>query len=214
MPIYTLSEDIIFPPIHLAEDGILAIGGDLSVDRLLLAYRSGIFPWFNPEDPIIWHAPNPRFVIFPDKFKVSKSLKQVIRKKNYTCTMDNDFEGVIKNCRQIKRNDQELESWITNEMEDAFIKLHKLGFAHSVEVYNKKNELVGGLYGIKLGQVFCGESMFSIESNTSKLAMLHLISNVKLEVIDTQMHNPHLESLGGEFIHIDEFVDILQAYQY
>ncbi len=214
MPIFQLTEAINFPPVHYAEDGVLAIGGDLSIERMLLAYRSGIFPWFNPNDPIIWHCPNPRFVIFPEKFKISKSLKQLIRRNTYHCKMDTNFEAVIKNCRYITRKNQLEDSWITNDMEQAYITLHKMGYAHSVEVYNADNQLVGGLYGIKLGQIFCGESMFSKTSNTSKLAMVHLINNVNLKLIDTQMRTDHLASLGGEYIHIDIFLDYLEQYKY
>lgn len=212
MPIFRLTKEIIFPHPTLAEeDGVLAIGGDLSSERLLLAYENGIFPWYNEGEPIIWHAPNPRFVLFPKKFKLSKSLKSLIKKNLYKCTINNDFEEVISNCRNIKRKEDE-GTWITDEMTEAYTKLHKLGFAWSVEVKSLKGELLGGLYGIKLGKVFFGESMFSKESNTSKIALAYLINNVDLKMIDTQVYTSHLESLGAEYISLQNFLDFLKEY--
>lgn len=211
MPIYQLSEDIVFPNPLLAEDGIIAVGGDLSPERLLLAYRSGIFPWYNEGEPIIWHAPNPRFVLFPEDFYVSKSLKRLINQGKYHYTVNQDFEKVIRNCKGIKRDFQD-GTWITKDMENAYIQLNKLGFAHSIEVRNSKNELVGGLYGILLGKVFFGESMFHLESNTSKLAFHYLINNFDLELIDCQVYTEHLESLGAEEIGINDFLMLLKLH--
>lgn len=212
MPIFQLTKELIFPHPTLAEDdGVLAIGGDLSPERLILAYENGIFPWYNDDEPIIWHAPNPRFVLFPEKFKRSKSLKSLIKKNFYKCSINNNFEEVIYNCKNIKRKDDE-GTWITNEMTEAYIKLHKLGFAWSVEVYNLKEELVGGLYGVKLGKVFFGESMFSKEANTSKIALAFLIDNVNLELIDAQVYTNHLKSLGAEHISINNFLSLLKKH--
>jgi len=211
MPVFKLTEELIFPHPSLAEEGVLAVGGDLSAERLLLAYQNGIFPWYNEGEPIIWHAPDPRFVLFPERFKKSKSLKQLIKKALYKCSINNDFENVIRNCRNIKRKNQ-YGTWINDEMISAYIKLHKLGFATSVEVYNTKKELAGGLYGVKLGKVFFGESMFSKESNTSKIALSFLIENTDLKLIDTQVYTQHLESLGGEYISLNYFLSLLKKY--
>ncbi len=166
---FFLSDEVWFPPaITASPEGVLAIGGDLSVDRLLLAYRSGIFPWYNEREPIVWYSPDPRMVLFPDKLKVSKSMRQLINKDMFKVTFNTNFNEVIANCKTINRNDQ-LGTWITDEMQKAYTKLHQLGFAKSVEVW-LNNEIVGGLYGIDLGSVFCGESMFSKIPNTSKIA--------------------------------------------
>ncbi len=209
MPIFQLNEELIFPPPFLAENGIVAIGGDLSPERLILAYQNGIFPWYNEGEPIIWHAPDPRFVLFPENFKKSKSLRLLINKNIYTCTINRKFEEVIKNCKTVKRKGEE-GTWITEEMQQAYINLHKLGIAVSVEVFNSKNELAGGLYGVKLGKIFFGESMFSKESNTSKIALAHLIENIELKIIDAQVYTPHLESLGAEHISLNEFLLLLK----
>jgi len=211
MPVFQLTDELVFPHPKYAEDGVLAIGGDLSPERLILAYRNGIFPWYNDGEPIIWHAPDPRFVLLPRKFKKSKSLKQLIKKQLYYCSANKDFEGVINNCKTIKRKGEE-GTWITEEMKNAYIKMHHLGYAHSVEVYNKKNELAGGLYGIKLGKVFFGESMFSKESNTSKIALSYLIENFNLELIDAQVYTPHLESLGAFHISSVTFLLLLKRH--
>lgn len=211
MPIFQLDEELIFPHPKLAEDGILAVGGDLSPQRLLLAYQNGIFPWYNKGEPIIWHAPDPRFVLFPEKFRISKSLRLLINKNKYRCSFNENFEKVILNCKNITRKNQ-AGTWITEDMKKAYINLHKLGYAFSIEVYNLKNKLVGGLYGIKLGKVFFGESMFSKESNTSKIALLFLIKNADLKLIDAQVHTNHLESLGAEHIPLDDFLLLLRKY--
>jgi len=209
---YLLSKELVFPPVHLAnEDGLLAIGGDLSVERLLLAYKSGIFPWYNQGEPIIWYSPNPRMVLFPQNLKISKSMRQVIRKNEFTITYNQNFEAVISNCKQIFRTADQGETWITNEMQQAYIELHKKGTAKSVEVW-KENELVGGLYGIDLGTFFCGESMFSKVSNASKLAFIYLsqkLENENYTLIDCQVYNNHLASLGADEISRDEFLKFL-----
>lgn len=209
MPIYQLTKKIVFPHPSLAEeDGILAIGGDLSPERIILAYQNGIFPWYNEGEPIIWHAPNPRFVLFPEKLKISKSMKQIINSKKYKISINKNFNEVIKQCALIKRKNQD-DTWITNEMENAYIHLHELGYAHSVEIWNKENELVGGLYGINLGTVFFGESMFHKESNTSKLALITLIKHFPFKIIDCQVYTEHLASLGAEEINLDAFLQII-----
>lgn len=216
---YLLSKEIIFPPVHLAnEDGILAIGGDLSVERLQLAYKSGIFPWFNQGEPIIWYSPKDRMVLFPKDLKISKSMQQIIRKNEFEITYNQNFEEVISNCKTIYRDGQG-GTWITDEMQEAYIKLHKLGIAKSVEVWEHfdsaqcDKKLVGGLYGIDLGHVFCGESMFSNVSNTSKLAFIYLVQKLEKEnykLLDCQVYNSHLESLGADEISRNEFLKYLK----
>ena len=207
MPIYLLNEQLVFPDPSQAEEGILAIGGDLSEERLILAYQSGIFPWYNDDEPIIWHSPDPRFVLFPKDLKISKSMQQLIKSKKYALTMNEDFEGVIGHCRKAKRKGQS-GTWIHDEMMEAYLHLHQLGFAHSVEVWNAKNKLVGGLYGINLGNIFYGESMFHLESNTSKLAFITLVQSFSFELIDCQVHTNHLASLGANHIRLEEFLKI------
>jgi len=208
---YFLSEEIWFPPVEKASsEGILAIGGDLSPERLELAYRSGIFPWFSEGDPIIWYSPDPRMVLFPEKLKISKSMRQLIRKGEFTITFNTDFKNVIANCKTIKRPGQP-GTWITDEMQSAYLKLHDLNLAKSVEVW-QNNELIGGLYGIDLGHIFCGESMFSKVSNASKLAFIYLVEKMKKEyykLLDCQLYNEHLASLGAEEISRKEFLNYI-----
>ena len=206
---YVLTEKIEFPDVSLAtRDGLLAIGGDLSVDRLLLAYRSGIFPWFEIEQPILWWSPDPRFVLYPNKLKISKSMHQFLKKTSLKVTFNKAFDEVIRNCSKIKREGQE-GTWITKNMISAYTKLHHLGFAKSVEVWEDE-KLVGGLYGIDLGNnVFCGESMFSKSSNSSKLAFIKLIENNNYKLIDCQVYTDHLKSLGAEEISRDSFLNII-----
>ncbi len=210
-----LTQKIIFPSVASSnEDGLLAIGGDLSVDRLMLAYRSGIFPWYSAGEPILWWSPNPRFVLFPNKLKVSKSMKKLLRNEAFTVTFNQHFEEVISNCSQSKRKGQE-GTWITNEMKAAYIELHTLGYAKSVEVWNGDN-LVGGLYGIDLGTVFCGESMFSLETNASKFGFIKWVQHLEKEkyhLIDCQVHSEHLESLGAEMLTRDVFISHLTNRQ-
>ncbi|GAA3595777.1 leucyl/phenylalanyl-tRNA--protein transferase [Flavivirga amylovorans] len=204
-----LTEDIWFPDVNKAtKDGLLAIGGDLSVERLLRAYKLGIFPWFETDEPILWWSPDPRFVLFPEKLKVSKSMKQILRNKNYIVTVNKAFKEVITACSEIKRDGQ-ASTWITGSMTDAYIKLHELGYAKSVEVW-KDNVLVGGLYGIDLGNdVFCGESMFARESNASKVGFITFIQNTNYKLIDCQVYTNHLESLGAKEISRDDFLSYL-----
>lgn len=209
---YLLSKEIYFPPVTYAnEDGLLAIGGDLSVERLELAYRSGIFPWFNEGEPIIWYSPDPRMVLFPKDLKISKSMKQVIRKGEFEITFNQNFDEVISKCKNVYRAGQG-GTWITNDMQRGYIQLHKEGIAKSVEVW-LHGELVGGLYGVDLGTVFCGESMFSTISNTSKLAFIYLVQKLEkenYELIDCQVYNHHLASLGADEISRDEFLEYLK----
>lgn len=209
---FYLSEDLFFPPISKANaDGILAIGGDLSPERLQLAYQSGIFPWFEDGDPIVWWSPNPRMVLFLDELNVSKSMRNILNRNIFTVTFNQNFREVISNCQNIKRDGQN-GTWITNDMIEAYCALHELGIAKSVEVWQDE-ELVGGLYGINLGHVFCGESMFSKVSNASKVAFIALVNRLKNEdykLLDCQVYNPHLESLGCREIERDEFMAILK----
>jgi leucyl/phenylalanyl-tRNA--protein transferase len=206
-----LNDKIWFPNVTEAtEDGLLALGGDLSVERLLLAYKSGVFPWFESEEPILWWSPNPRFVLFPEKLKVSKSMKQVLRNADYVVTVNKDFKNVISECSKSKREGQ-AGTWITKGMIDAYVKLHELGYAKSVEVWNK-DELIGGLYGIDIGNgVFSGESMFAKESNASKIAFITFIQNTNYKLIDCQVFTNHLESLGAEEISRAIFLDYLKS---
>ena len=205
-----LNKNIEFPPVSQAsEDGILAVGGDLSSERLLMAYKNGIFPWFDDEEPIIWWSPNPRFVLFPKQLKVSKSMKQVLRNNDFEVTVNKDFEAVINHCSKIKRDGQK-GTWITESMKLAYIKLHELGYAKSIEVW-LDNELVGGLYGIDVNNgVFCGESMFSLVSNASKVGFITFIQNSNYKLIDCQVYTNHLESLGAQDISRDEFLKYLK----
>jgi leucyl/phenylalanyl-tRNA--protein transferase len=189
-------------------DGLLAIGGDLSLERLIHGYANGIFPWYNDEEPILWWSPDPRFVLFPKDLKVSKSMKQFLRNTTYQITENAAFEQVITHCAAIKRDDQH-GTWIGKSMIDAYINLHRAGFAKSVEVWDQ-NQLIGGLYGVDLGnKVFCGESMFSLKSNSSKMAFILLAQSNKYRLIDCQLHTKHLESLGAKHISRQEFLKLL-----
>lgn len=203
-----LSEKIEFPPYDEASpDGILAIGGDLSPERLMYAYKRGIFPWYSEEYPILWHCPPERMVLFPEELKISKSMRQVLKKNQFRITENLVFEQVIQHCKTIERGDG-LGTWITNEMELAYIKLHKLGYAKSVEVW-QDDKLVGGLYGIELGELFCGESMFSFVSNASKVAFIH-IAKSGYKLIDCQVYTDHLASLGAREIDREDFLGYLK----
>lgn len=207
--VFRLPEDeIVFPNPELAdEDGLLAIGGDLSAERLILAYQNGIFPWFSDDDPICWYSPHERCVIYPDRIKVSKSMKQTLKNGGFKVTANQAFDKVIANCAKIPRKDQP-GTWITTEMQAAYINLHQLGWAHSVEVW-KGAELVGGLYGIAIDKVFCGESMFSLVSNASKIALIFLCQQTDFELIDCQLPNDHLLSLGAEIIGRETYMEFL-----
>lgn len=210
---YYLSKDLFFPVVTQANrDGILAIGGDLSPERLLLAYKSGIFPWFEEGEPILWWSPNPRMVLFLDELVVSKSMRNILNRNIFTVTFNQNFRDVISNCQNIERDGQN-GTWITNEMIEAYCKLHEIGIAKSVEVWQNE-ELAGGLYGIDLGHVFCGESMFSLVSNASKVAFIALVNQLKKEnykLLDCQVYNSHLESLGCREIERTDFIEILKS---
>ncbi|MEA9415764.1 leucyl/phenylalanyl-tRNA--protein transferase [Flavobacterium sp. PL02] len=213
---YHLSEVLFFPPVSEANyDGILAIGGDLSPERLQLAYRSGIFPWFNEGEPILWWSPNPRMVLFLDELIVTKSMRNILNRNLFKVTFNQNFRDVISNCQKIKRDGQN-GTWISNNMIESYCKLHEMGFAKSVEVW-ENDVLVGGLYGVDLGHVFCGESMFSKVSNASKVAFIALVNKLKNEnykLLDCQVYNPHLESLGCREIERDVFMQILNNDEY
>lgn len=208
-----LTKDLVFPPVSKAsEDGFLAIGGDLSPERLVLAYKSGIFPWFEEGDPILWWSPNPRMVLFFEDLVVSKSMRNILNRDTFKVTFNKDFRGVISNCQKIKREGQ-YGTWITNDMIDAYCKLNELGIAKSVEVW-QDDELVGGLYGVDLGTIFCGESMFSKVANASKVAFIHWSRHLEsnnYKLLDCQIYNPHLESLGCREITRDHFIEILKS---
>lgn len=201
MHLHVLSEEIWFPSADEAiEDGLLAIGGDLSLDRLILAYKSGIFPWYDDDVPM-WWCPDPRFVLYPEDLKVSKSMKQLLKKNAFDFKIDTAFREVIINCKNAYRKDQD-GTWINNDIVNAYCQLHNLGYAHSAEAW-LEDELVGGLYGIKMGKVFFGESMFSKESNSSKYAFIKMVQHLQsegVELIDCQIHTTHLESLGAKMI--------------
>ena len=204
-----LSNKIEFPSVEEAsKEGLLAIGGDLSPERLILAYKSGIFPWFEEGQPILWWSPDPRFVLFPDKLKVSKSMKQVLKKTNLRVTRNKSFDRVIDACSDARRSGQS-GTWITKDMKQAYIELHNLGYAISVEVWDE-NELVGGLYGIDIGnRIFCGESMFTKVSNASKIGFITFIKESNYKLIDCQVFTEHLESLGAENISRNEFINTI-----
>ena len=211
---FLLSNELYFPPVTEADvEGILAIGGDLSTQRLLLAYRNGIFPWYSDDEPIIWWCPNPRFVLFPDEIKISKSMRAVIKKQTYSFTINNCFNNVIKNCKTINREGQS-GTWISEEVIDAYTNLHNLGYALSAETW-KNNKLVGGLYGVKMGNIFFGESMFSLSPNASKVAFIQLVQHLKNEgvkLIDCQVYTNHLESLGAKMIDRNDFMRLLEQH--
>ncbi|WP_339875618.1 leucyl/phenylalanyl-tRNA--protein transferase [Olleya marilimosa] len=204
-----LNSDNAFPDVTKAsEDGLLAIGGDLSAKRLLNAYQNGIFPWFEDDNTILWWSPDPRFVLFPKDLKVSKSMKQVIRNTDFVVTVNKDFNAVIVACAAAKRPGQD-DTWITNGMIEAYTNLHQLGYAKSIEVW-LDNTLVGGLYGVDLGNgVFCGESMFTKVSNASKVGFISFIQNTNYKLIDCQVYTNHLESLGAIDISRDQFLKYL-----
>jgi leucyl/phenylalanyl-tRNA--protein transferase len=207
-----LKTDLWFPDVEEStEEGIVAVGGDLSVERLILAYSKGIFPWYSSDkSPILWWSPDPRFVLFPENLIVSKSMRPYFNQNKFQVTWDQNFEDVIKNCQKIDREDQ-LGTWITSKMLAAYFQLHKMGYAHSVEVW-LDNELVGGLYGISLGKVFFGESMFAKVSNASKFGFISLVNQLKQKgflLIDCQQETKHLESLGANAIKRKDFIDIL-----
>ncbi len=213
MPVYQLTDDLVFPdPSNSEPNGLLAVGGDLSVERLLLAYSNGIFPWYSEETPILWWSPDPHLVIYPNELKVSDSLRQKIRQKNFKVKFDTNFRGVIRQCAAVSRKNQE-RTWITKEIEQAYIRLHDLGYAHSVETYHNK-QLVGGLYGLSLGKAFFGESMFYLKTDASKVALFHLVEKLKeweFDFIDAQVKTIHLISLGAKEISREEYLKLLKS---
>lgn len=200
---------MVFPDPALAEDdGLLAVGGDLRPERLMLAYENGIFPWYSDDTPILWYAPHERFVLFPEKVKITRSMRQFMKKPEVEIRMDTAFETVIRRCGSIARPGQD-GTWITQEMLQAYIRLHRLGHAHSVETY-MNGELAGGLYGVAINGVFCGESMFSQQPNASKAALIWLCTNQPYRLVDCQVHTDHLESMGAEFMPRDMYRQYLE----
>jgi leucyl/phenylalanyl-tRNA--protein transferase len=208
--VFQLDERLVFPNPTLAdEDGLLAIGGDLSTERLMLAYRNGIFPWYSEGEPICWYSPHERFVILPNEVKISKSMMQVIRSKKFNITFNSAFSDVVVSCANAFRRDQN-GTWIIPEMQKAYSHLHQKVFAHSVEVW-QNDELVGGLYGVLIGKVFCGESMFSKVNNASKLALIWLCQNLDIKLVDCQLHTEHLESMGAKMLSRAEFMKYFET---
>jgi leucyl/phenylalanyl-tRNA--protein transferase len=207
--IFRLNEQLHFPNPELAEpDGLLAIDGNLSTPRLLLAYKSGIFPWYSDDTPILWYSPHERFVLFPDELNVSSSMRRVLNSGRFRVTFDTCFADVIEACSAVERKDQD-GTWITADMKAAYIKLHEEGHAHSVEVW-QGDDLVGGMYGVVVGNVFCGESMFSKVSNASKTALISLIKTGKYKLLDCQVHTDHMESMGARMIPRKEYMAMVQ----
>lgn len=214
--VFQLDNTLWFPdPKYGEEDGMIAVGGDLSVDRLLLAYSNGFFPWFsykNQQEPI-WYCPLQRFVIFPNEIHISHSMQQLIKKQEYYCTINEDFEGVIQGCASAQNRNTEEGAWLGPDIIKAYTEMHHQGFAASVEVWNRKDELVGGLYGINLGASFFGESMFSLAPSASKQALIYLARMLEFlggRLIDCQLETPHLRSMGGRFISYQEYMDIIK----
>ena len=211
---FLLTKELFFPPTEMAdEDGLLAIGGELSTERLLLAYYSGIFPWYNEEEPICWWSPDPRFILYPHELKVSNSMRTVLQNGKYRFTTNRAFTQVIQNCKTVSRKAQD-GTWISPAMQQAYITLHQLGHAHSAETW-LDGELVGGLYGIRLGRVFFGESMFNLNPNASKFAFINyvqLLQRENVQLIDCQLHTNHLESLGARMIPRKHFIEMLGTY--
>jgi len=214
MPVYLLSDELIFPDPNLtSKDGLLAVGGDLSQKRLLLAYSMGIFPWYSEHEPLLWWSPDPRLVLFPDDFRVSKSLQKLIKKGVFKVTLDTAFDRVINECARIRRENDE-GTWIVEDMIQAYCRLHDAGFAHSVETW-QDDRLVGGLYGISLGRCFFGESMFARASNASKVAFVTLVEylqNLHFDMIDCQVTTEHLLSFGAKEIPRSRFLEELKMF--
>lgn len=210
MPVYRLPDEILFPPVDRAvQSGLLAVGGDLSPERLLAAYREGIFPWYGEGEPILWWAPDPRFVLLPAELRVSRSMRQFLKKGLVRITFDTDFRAVIAACRKPRSGQN--GTWITAEMQEAYSALHDVGYAHSVEVWSGET-LAGGLYGVSLGRAFFGESMFSTVANASKAALITLVARLReldFDLIDCQVDTPHLASLGARLIPRREFSKLL-----
>ncbi len=211
MPVFRLSHRIEFPPAFLArEDGLLAVGGDLSVERLLLAYQMGIFPWYNWDEPVLWWSPDPRLVLYPPEIRISRSLRKILKRQVYRITLDTAFDQVINACASI-RTDQGQGTWIGQNMIEAYIRLHLKGYAHSVEAW-KGDTLAGGLYGVSLGRCFFGESMFAREPNASKAAFATLclkLADLDFDLIDCQVKTEHLMSFGAREIPRDDFLEVI-----
>jgi leucyl/phenylalanyl-tRNA--protein transferase len=214
MPVFILNNSMQMPSPELAEaDGLLAIGGDLSPERLINAYKMGIFPWFNQGEEILWWSPDPRMVLFPNELKISNSMKQLIKKEKFKVSFNENFEKVISACASIDRKGQD-GTWITAKMIEAYSELHRRGIAKSVEVWRGK-DLVGGLYGLEIGSIFFGESMFSLESNASKFGFIKWVEHLKTKgivMIDCQQETPHLKSLGAKAIERSVFLSLLRRY--
>ncbi len=214
MPCYQLDEELWFPPVEAAEDfGLLAVGGDLSPERLLLAYSLGIFPWYNPGEQILWWSPDPRCVLFPSQLHISRSLKKSLRRSPFRISFDEHFGGVVYWCRRTRSASDGSGTWITQEMQQAYLELHRLGFAHSVECW-EGDQLVGGIYGVCLGRCFFGESMFSRRTNASKVALVHLVQHLEMlgfELLDCQQTTDHLLSMGAEEISRRDFLEHLRS---
>ncbi len=210
MPIFALTDELVFPPVDMAEPGgVLAVGGDLSTERLIEAYRNGIFPWYSDDEPIIWWSPDPRFVLFPEELRVSRSMRKVLERNIFQITLDTDFSAVIEGCRGPRA--RELGTWITDEMAEAYSRLHDLGIAHSVEAW-QDGVLAGGLYGLSLGSLFFGESMFTRVANASKAAFITLtarLERIGFSLIDCQVYTGHLESLGARHISRKKYLALL-----
>ena len=208
---YRLTDALLFPsPEQASAEGIVAVGGDLQPERVMLAYRKGIFPWFESDDFLLWWSPDPRMVLFPDQLKISKSMRTVLRKKQFEVTFNKAFDQVVEACAKVKRFGQN-GTWITPGLMEVYSTLHTQGYAHSVEVW-EEGSLVGGLYGIDLGTIFCGESMFSKSSNASKVALIFLVKELKknkYELIDCQVPTQHLASMGAESISRTKFLSFL-----
>ncbi|HIB31194.1 MAG TPA: leucyl/phenylalanyl-tRNA--protein transferase [Candidatus Thioglobus sp.] len=203
--------DTPFPQVELAltdPNGLIGVGGELTTKRLIDAYQQGIFPWYSEGEPVIWYSPNPRMVITPDKLHISKSLQKTLNRQNFEIKVDQNFTQVMSRCRSVVRKDQE-GTWIDDEMIKAYSALHLSGLARSIEVF-KGDELVGGLYGVSMGKVFFGESMFSLERDASKIAFVHLLKNMDYDLVDCQVENPHLKSLGAFNIERSAFIKLLK----
>jgi leucyl/phenylalanyl-tRNA--protein transferase len=213
MPVYRLSQKLLFPSPHLAShEGLLAVGGDLSINRLLLAYRLGIFPWYSEGEPILWWSPDPRLVLYPDELKTSRSLNKVIKRRAFKVTIDRAFEEVISECARVRLETQE-GTWIVDEMVSAYCRLHTAGFAHSVEAW-REGRLAGGLYGVSLGKCFFGESMFTRVTNASKVALVALVNHLKalrFDLIDCQIATTHLKRFGAREISRARYLKELNA---
>ncbi len=212
MTVFLLSDDIVFPSPDNADDsGLLAMGGDLSIERLISAYASGIFPWYSEDTPILWWSPDPRYLLYPENLHISRSMKKVLRRGAFYCTLDRDFPSVIEACRE-SRPGQE-GTWITDEMKKAYIRLYNAGFAHSLEVW-QGDKLAGGIYGVSLGNMFFGESMFSRVSNASKVALIRLTCLLQAQsfaFIDAQVHTDHIVSMGAVAVPRCEFLSMLDG---